>query len=135
MTREELNQRYPWMRDTELFQHANGGGWVERPDRVAPTAYIEGLVYGNAQVYGDARVSGNAQVSGDARVYGNARLLTFGPIGSRNGYTYYALDSDTIMCGCFTGTLDQFADAVKRTHGENEHGRRYAALIEILRKW
>jgi hypothetical protein len=32
MTREELNARYPWMKDTELFQHANGGGWVERPE-------------------------------------------------------------------------------------------------------
>ena len=126
MTREELNAKYPWLKGTELFQHANGGGWVEKPDRIASTAYVSGLVFGNAQVSGDARVSGNAQVSSQT-------LYTFGPIGSREGYTSYAAESDTIMCGCFFGTMAEFENAVEKTHGQTAHGDNYRALIAMLK--
>ena len=72
MTREELNDKYPCMADTELFQHDNGGGWVEHPERVEASAFVAGLVSGNARVFGNAQVSGNALVYGNAQVYGNA---------------------------------------------------------------
>ena len=150
MTREELNAKYPWLKGTELFQHANGGGWVEKPDRIASTAYVSGLVFGNAQVSGDALVFGNALVSGNAQVFGNAlvsgnarvsgnaqvssqTLYTFGPIGSREGYTSYAAESDTIMCGCFFGTMAEFENAVEKTHGQTAHGDNYRALIAMLK--
>ena len=75
MTREELNDKYPCMADTELLQHANGGGWVEHPERVGASAFVAGLVSGNARVFGNARVCGNARVFGNARVCGNARVF------------------------------------------------------------
>lgn len=34
-----------------------------------------------------------------------------------------------VSCGCFTGDIDAFAIAVERTHGDNEHGAAYKALI------
>ena len=100
------------------------GGWVESEK--------------NLDVSGDAWVSGDAQVSGDARVSGNAQvssqtLYTFGPIGSREGYTSYAAESDTIMCGCFFGTMAEFENAVEKTHGQTAHGDNYRALIAMLK--
>ena len=72
MTREELNAKYPWMADTELFQHDNGGGWVEHPERVEASAFVAGLVTGSARVEGSARVGGSARVEGSATVEGSA---------------------------------------------------------------
>ena len=37
------------------------------------------------------------------------------------------------MVGCFTGTIDEFADAVKATHGDNEHARAYGLAIELAK--
>src|SRR5690606_34424192 len=51
------------------------------------------------------------------------------------GHTSYAPESDTIMCGCFTGTLDEFAQRVDEEHGDNIHGKRYRALIEMFRSY
>jgi len=33
------------------------------------------------------------------------------------------------VCGCFKGTLDEFRNAVEKTHGDDEHGIAYRALI------
>ena len=38
-----------------------------------------------------------------------------------------------VMCGCFRGTLDEFAKKVEQTHGENKHARDYKALIEFAK--
>src|SRR5690606_25468765 len=117
--------------------------WVSGNARV----YGDAQVFGNARVFGDSRVSDNAvvcdnavvsgyaQVSGCARVSRYDGLVTFGPIGSREGHTSYAPESDTIMCGCFTGTLDEFAQRVDEEHGDNIHGKRYRALIEMFRSY
>ena len=105
-------------------------------------AYGEARVYGNALVSGEARVYGNALVSGDARVYGNA--LVKGPrdiywiscIGSRDGTTTFFRNANngiSVSCGCFYGTIDEFAAAVTKTHGDNEHAQAYRHAIEIAK--
>ena len=38
-----------------------------------------------------------------------------------------------IKSGCFNGTLDEFAERVKSKHGDSEHGKEYAAAIEMIR--
>lgn len=33
--------------------------------------------------------------------------------------------------GCFWGTIDEFAAAVEKTHGDNEHGKAYKLAMEL----
>ena len=62
-------------------------------------------------------------------------ILIVGPIGSRNGYTtiYHTDKGVFVTCGCFRGTLDEFAKKVDETHGDNNHARDYKALVEFVK--
>ena len=62
-------------------------------------------------------------------------VLMVGPIGSRDGYTaiYHTDKGVFVSCGCFRGTLDEFAKKVEQTHGDNRHTRDYKALIEFAK--
>ena len=105
-------------------------------------AYGKALVGGNAWAYGEARVYGNALVSGDARVCGKALvkgtrdIYWISCIGSRDGTTTFFRNADngiSVSCGCFYGTIDEFAAAVTKTHGDNEHAQAYRHAIEIAK--
>lgn len=39
----------------------------------------------------------------------------------------------TVVCGCFTGTLDEFAAKVQETHGDSRYGREYRTIIEVIK--
>lgn len=124
--------------------------------RVSDNAQVYGdaRVYGNALVHGDAQVSGDARVFGDAEVYGDSQVygdalvhgdaqiekttdyLTVGAIGSRDDTTTFFRDRDlgvTVACGCFLGTLDAFEQKVNEVHGNDRHGKVYAAAIALAR--
>lgn len=103
--------------------------------------------YGNAVVYGNASVCdnvvvrdsavvcGNALVRGNAVVRGNADYITVGPIGSENGTLTICRSEGyglVLTRGCFTGSLTQFMQAVKKTHGDNEHGKMYHTIVSAL---
>jgi uncharacterized protein YjbI with pentapeptide repeats len=62
-------------------------------------------------------------------------ILIVGSIGSRNDYTtiYHTDKGVFVQCGCFRGTLDEFADKVKETHSDTKHERDYLALIEFAK--
>lgn len=124
MTREELNAKYPWVADTELFQHANGGGWVEHPERVDASAFVAGLVYG------DARVSGNARVYGDAQVERTPWTICLGK------HTITKCDNDVITIGCHVNTLAGWFnkyEAVGRMEGySKEEITRYGAALKMI---
>ena len=62
-------------------------------------------------------------------------ILMVGAIGSRDGYTtiFHTDKGVFVMCGCFRGTLDEFAKEAEETHGDNKHARDYKALIEFVR--
>ena len=62
-------------------------------------------------------------------------VMMVGPIGSRNGYTtiYHTDKGVFVTCGCFRGTLDEFAKKVEETHGDNNHARDYKALVEFVK--
>ena len=36
-----------------------------------------------------------------------------------------------MVCGCFLGTLEEFQAKVRKTHGENEHAKRYLAAADF----
>lgn len=57
-------------------------------------------------------------------------------IGSRNDVTTFFKTKDNnigVKCGCFTGTIDDFLEAVNKTHGENKHAKAYKLACELAR--
>ena len=65
----------------------------------------------------------------------NGKVLSFGPIGSRQGITYVTKTEQIIhiRCGCFYGTLKEFAAKVEEEHGDSQHGKSYKAAIEFIK--
>ena len=47
--------------------------------------------------------------------------------------TYWTPEKNQVVCGCFVGTVDEFAAKVKETHGNNEHGKAYRKYIRHVR--
>jgi hypothetical protein len=97
--------------------------------------YDNAWVYGDAQVSGDARVYGDAQVSGDARVCGNGDYAYAHGFGSVNRTTTFFRLKDGgvgVRCGCFYGTLAQFRDKIRETHGESAIAEEYLMLADLM---
>ena len=139
-----------WIEKEDNLCHC-GDAWVCDDAQVFGNAHVFGYarVYGNARVFGDAWVYDNAHVFGYAQVYGNARVLGnalvcdakcvfwISAIGSRNDTTTFFNCADgkiRVLCGCFYGDLEEFAEAVNKTHGYNEHGQVYRLAIEMAKK-
>lgn len=103
------------------------GGWIEKVENL--DNYGEAWVYDEAQVYGEARVYGKA------RVEYSKDLIVFQYIGSECG-TFTAYKSEKgIECnrGCFHGTIQEFESAVIKIHSNNEYGKQYALIIELVK--
>lgn len=116
------------------------GGYVEKEENLSQvdTAWVFGnaWVSGNARVYDDARVFGNAWVYGDAQVSGNADYICLKGFGSRNRSTtmFRTKNGDiAVSCGCFGGTLEEFENKVKETHGDNKFAKEYLALVDAAK--
>lgn len=147
--------------DVDGCANIDGNAWVEGNSRISCKAYVGERAYvcahayvgdssrvkGNAVVGGYSSLKGNACVDGHAVIVGNVYLqtgaiisttrdcLAIGPIGSRNAYTtFYRTASDIwVRCGCFNGSINDFAKKVKKTHGDNQHARAYLAAIELAK--
>lgn len=107
--------------NTQVF----GNAWV----------YGNAWVSGNALVYGDALVYGNAWVCGDARVCGNGDYAYARGFGSVNRTTTFFRLKDGgvgVRCGCFYGTLAQFRDKIRETHGETKKAQEYLMLADLM---
>ena len=119
------------------------------------------IIRGNAVVSGNARIEGNALICENARVYGNVMIrgnatiysnavlgdnviiekdtdwFTVGPIGSRNGFTTFALNKDKsiyVFCGYFHGNIDEFEKAVEKTHKGTKYEEEYKLAIALAKK-
>ena len=133
------------------------GGYVEKEENLSHEGnawvYGEAWVYGDARVsgdamvYGDARVSGNAMVSGDAMVYGDARvsgdawvsgnadyatLKGFGSVHRNTTFFRTKENNVKVVCGCFYGTLEEFREKVKETHGESKIAKEYLMIADLM---
>ena len=120
--------------------------------------YSNARIFDSARVYGYAQISGYAQIFDSARVYGDANILdgaevygyakvgnaiikssddiiTFSNVGSEDGTLTAYRTKDGVRCdrGCFAGTLEEFEQAVKNTHGNNKYGIIYKAIIEVIK--
>ena len=98
------------------------GGYVEKEENLSQVD--------TAWVFGYALVSGYAQVSGDAD------YICLKGFGSRNRSTtmFRTKNGDiAVSCGCFGGTLEEFENKVKETHGDNKFAREYLALVDAAK--
>ena len=97
------------------------GGYVEKESNLGHDD--------NAWVYGDA------QVCGDARVCGNGDYAYAHGFGSVNRTTTFFRLKDGgvgVRCGCFYGTLAQFRDKIRETHGESAIAEEYLMLADLM---
>ena len=105
---------------------------------VSGKAHIGGIVQlsGNAQVSGNAYLSGNDQVSHGV-IKSNADFITVGPAISSNRYTTAYRTMDQSICvttGCFTGSLDEFEQAINETHVNNEiYKQQYLRFVQMIK--
>jgi hypothetical protein len=101
--------------------------------------HYDGLRYaelGHVEL-GDATLHDDEDPYGRVWTFANgASILRIGPIGSRGDklLAFATTDGIVVRTGCFIGTIDDFARAVKKTHGDGFHARQYAAAIAMVRE-
>ena len=104
------------------------GGYIEKEENLSQ--------WGNAWVYGNAWVCGDAKVYGNAWVSGNADYATASGFGSEyRTTTFFRLknsDEIGVRCGYFYGTLKEFKEKVKETHGETKKAKEYLMLADLM---
>ena len=107
-------------------KHILGNAWV----------YGDAQVSGNARVYGDAQVSGNARVSGNALLEKTSDYIVIGPAKSSGRFTTAHIDSKIgvrVNCGCFSGSVKEFSDAIEKTHKDNkEYLEQYRLFCQLI---
>ena len=106
-------------------------------------AYLGGAYLGGANLrganLGDAYLRGaylgGAYLGEDIKLLSGNSIFRISDIGSRMGTTFaYNTDKGIyVQCGCFFGTLDEFAAKVEQTHGGNKHGKVYKAIVEVIK--
>ena len=116
------------------------GGWIEAERNLSQNgaAWVTGeaLVMDSAWVTDSARVTGSARVMGSAWVMKSSDCITIGAIGSRDGTTTFYRGKDGkiyVSCGCFNGTIDDFAAKVKEVHAGTKHEKTYLLAIELAK--
>jgi hypothetical protein len=67
----------------------------------------------------------------------NPQRITSANLGSRNSQTtfYWNAENEQIICGCFKGTLEEFEEQVKITHGDNDFAKGYFKWIELVKMY
>lgn len=122
----------------DVVSKGDFGGYIENEENLSQdgNAWVFGdaWVSDNAEVYGDAEVYGNAEVYGDAWVSGDADFLLIGRIGSRAAFTTFFKNKSggiQVACGCFLGTLAEFREKVKETHGDSKHAKMYNLAADM----
>lgn len=84
---------------------------------------------------GNAWVTDNARVTGNAWVTDITDYMLIGSIGSRNDFTTFYKDIDggiSVKCGCFSGTIEEFREKVKKTHGaDTKHAKIYKIAADL----
>ena len=116
------------------------GGWIEAERNLSQkgAAWVadSALVMDSARVTGKARVMDSARVTGEALVTNSADYITIGAIGSRNDTTTFYRGADGeiyVSCGCFNGSIDDFASKVKAVHAGTKHEKTYLLAIELAK--
>lgn len=78
---------------------------------------------------GDALVYGNALVSGDEDY---ATVKGFGSCFRSTRFYRQINKTIGVRCGCFSGTLEEFREKVKETHGESKLAEEYLMIADLM---
>ena len=97
------------------------GGYIEKEGNLSHE--------GNAWVCGDARVCGDAEVCGDADI---ATISGFGSEYRTTTFFRTKNNEIAVKCGCFYGTLAEFREKVKETHGDNRYAKEYLMIADLM---
>lgn len=98
--------------------------------------YDKAWVSGEANLLGEAWVFGNSMVSGNAKLEKTDDTFSISPLGSENEVltAYKTQDAGIeVKKGFFYGTLKEFEEAVEKTHGDDEHGKTYKVVIQLIK--
>lgn len=79
--------------------------------------------------------NGDAWVFGNAEVLGNADYICIKGLGRFNrSTTFFRTEQGvSVVCGCFTGTLEDFEAKVFETHGNSIYAKEYLAAVEVAK--
>ena len=94
-----------------------------------------GELGGYIEKEGNLSHEGDAWVCDNARVYGDADIATISGFGSEyRTTTFFRTKNDEIAvkCGCFYGTLAEFREKVKETHGDNRYAKEYLMIADLM---
>lgn len=104
--------------------------------------YDDVCVYNSARIYDDARVCSavrvynHAWVGGDAVICDSADWIYVGPSASSRRFTTAHRDAELgvrVNCGCFSGSLAEFAAAIEKTHQNRPQDlARYRAFHRLI---
>ena len=135
------NLRDAYLRDADLgganLRDADLGGANLRGaylrDADLGGANLRGAYLGGANLRG-ANLR-DADLGGAGKLSSIDDILIVGPIGSRGAYTQiYRTDNGIyVKCGCFFGTIDEFASKVHETHQGNKYECDYNNLINYAK--
>jgi hypothetical protein len=96
-------------------------------------ADLRGANLGGADLRGANLGDANPRGANLSRVTSDA-LIIAGPLGSRQDQTILYIPDNTIFCGCFKGTMDEFETAVEKTHANNPvYLAEYRAMIVFFK--
>ena len=138
----EYSKENNTIRDT-IIEAVNRGANLRGADLSGANlrgADLSGAYLSDADLSGanlrDADLSG-AYLSGAGKIKSVDDILLIGLIGSRADYTHiYRTDKGVyVKCGCFFGTVDEFASKVKDTHGDNKYANQYFKVIDFVNKY
>ena len=78
---------------------------------------------------------GGANLGDLGKLSSTQDILIVGVIGSRDAYTtiFHTDKGVFVQCGCFRGTLEEFAAKVKEIHSGTKHERDYLALVDFAK--
>ena len=108
-----------------------------RPDLPAELrANLAGAYLADANLAGAYLADANLAGANLTGANGIVDVVSVTRIGSRWATLTATKGDDGTVClmtGCFSGTLAEFEAAVAKRHGDNEHGRAYAAAVAMIR--
>ena len=130
MKQEELNQI---LNEHKLWLRCEGG---KRAD--LRSADLSGASLRSADLSGADLSGANLRSAYLSGADTDKRYIVISCIGSRKDSTVYCFDDDELWCGCFHGTLTEFAAKVEETHKNNprylKEYRGAVAYIESLKE-
>ena len=97
---------------------------------------VEELDKRNIKIGSGARIGSGASIGQKAELNGKTDCIVLGPIGSRNSMLTGYLQEGKLMLGtgCFIDEEKEFLEKLEKTHGDNEHAKRYKSAIKFFKE-